>query len=154
MNEGVVSLSDDTLIAKLNVIDAEIRHEDELVGQRMTWLVISQSFLFGTFVALVGQKGVVGPAAGAVKLLLLLVPLVAVLLPVVLLVAMGAAFYAMAQWRAEQTRIFRTPEAKHVDWPHLRHRSLITALGQSLPIVVSIVFLLAWITILIQMATG
>ena len=124
MNEGVVSLSDDTLIAKLNVIDAEIRHEDELVGQRMTWLVISQSFLFGTFVALVGQKGVVGPAAGAVKLLLLLVPLVAVLLPVVLLVAMGAAFYAMAQWRAERNRLCEMPEGVQLDWPSGRLKAI------------------------------
>ena len=35
-------------------------------------------------------------AAGAVKLLLVLIPLVGVLLPVVILVAMGAAVYAMA----------------------------------------------------------
>ena len=62
-------MSDEALIAKLNMIAAEIMHEDDLVGQRMGWLVVSQSFLFGTFVALVGQKGVVGPAAGAVRLL-------------------------------------------------------------------------------------
>ena len=90
-------MGEDALIAKLNMIAAEIRHEDDLVGARMSWLVISQSFLFGTFVALVGQKGIVGPAAGAVKLLLLLIPLVGVLLPVLVLVAMCAAFYAISQ---------------------------------------------------------
>ena len=50
-------MSEDVLIAKLNMIAAEIRHEDDLIGSRMSWLVISQSFLFGTFVALVGQRG-------------------------------------------------------------------------------------------------
>ena len=33
-------LSDDALIAKLNMIAAEIRHEDDLIGQRMSWLVV------------------------------------------------------------------------------------------------------------------
>ena len=85
-------MDQESLIAKLNMVEGAIRHEDGLIGQRMSWLVISQSFLFGTFVALVGQRGgVVSGAAGAVRLLLLLIPLVGVLLPVVVLVAVGAA---------------------------------------------------------------
>ena len=36
-------MSEDSLIARLNMIDAQIRHEDDLIGQRMSWLVISQS---------------------------------------------------------------------------------------------------------------
>ena len=39
-------MDDATLIARLNMIEAEIRHEDGLIGVRMSWLVISQSFLF------------------------------------------------------------------------------------------------------------
>ena len=57
--------------AKLNLIAAQMRHEDELIGLRMSWLVISQSFLFGTFATLVGLQSVVGTAADAVKLLLI-----------------------------------------------------------------------------------
>jgi hypothetical protein len=41
------------------MIDARVRHEHDLISQRVSWLVISQSFLFGTFVTLVGQKGIV-----------------------------------------------------------------------------------------------
>ena len=144
-------MGEDTLIARLNMIAAQIMHEDNLIGARMSWLVISQSFLFGTFVALVGQKGVVGPAAGAVKLLLLLVPLVGVLLPVFLLLAMCAAFYAISHWRAERDRICEMPEAKQLDWPGLKHRSRVTVLGQLLPFAVSLGFALAWIVVLIKM---
>jgi len=36
-------MGDDSLIARLNMIDAQIRHKDDLIGQRMGWLVISQS---------------------------------------------------------------------------------------------------------------
>ena len=137
------------------MIAAEIRHEDDLIGVRISWLVISQSFLFGTFVALVGQRGgVVSGAAGAVRFLLLLIPLVGVLLPVVVLASMAAASYAISQWRVERDRITKMPEAKHLDWPRLRHRRQVTVLGQSLPFAVSIGFMLAWVAILIQMATG
>jgi len=40
-------MSERTLIARLNMIDAQVRHEDDLISQRVSWLVISQSFLFG-----------------------------------------------------------------------------------------------------------
>ena len=147
-------MSDDTLIAKLNMIAAEIRHEDDLIGARISWLVISQSFLFGTFAALVGQRGgVVRGAAGAVRLLLLLIPLVGVLLPLVVLAAIAAASYAISQWRAERERITKMPEAKDLDWPRLSHRRQVTVLGQLLPYAVSIGFMLAWLAVLIQMGT-
>ncbi len=33
-------MSEDSLIARLNMIDAEIRHEDDLIGQRISWLAL------------------------------------------------------------------------------------------------------------------
>jgi hypothetical protein len=134
-------LREDALIARLNLIASEIKHEDDLIGQRTTWLVISQSFLFGTFATLVGLRSVVGTAAGAVKLLLILIPAVGVFLPVLVLVAVGAATYAMSQWHAERDRICNLPEAQHLDWPNLKRCKLVTALGHSLPIAASVGFL-------------
>ncbi len=124
MNEG-------TLIARLNTIAAEIRHEDDLIGARVSWLMISQSFLFGTFVALVGLKGAV--------------------VPVLVLMAVVAATYAISQWRAELDRICELPEAQPLDWPDLKHRRLVTLMGHLLPIAGGLGFLLAWIVILIKM---
>jgi len=143
-------MSEDTLIARLNMIAVQINHEDGLIGQRVTWLVISQSFLFGTFVALVGLKGVVGPEAGAVRLFLTLIPLIGMLLPVLVLVAVGAATYAIWQWRAEHDRICKMAEAKQLDWPDLKHRGLVSLMGHLLPIVCAVGFLLAWLVILIE----
>jgi len=140
---------EESLTAKLNMIAAQMRHEDELIGLRMSWMVISQSFLFGTFATLVGLKSLVGTAADAVRLLLILIPAVGVFLPVLVLVAVGAATYAIAQWRAEHDRICNMPEAKHLDWPSLKHARLVTVLGHSLPIAASIGFLLAWLVILV-----
>ncbi len=147
-------MGEDSLIARLNMIEAQMRHENDLIGQRMSWLVISQSFLFGTFATLVGLRGVASEAAGAVRLLLVLIPLVGVLLPVLVLLAVGAATYAISQWRAERERICEMPEAKQLDWPRLRHGSLVTALGQLLPVAVSVGFLLAWLVILMIIEGG
>ena len=143
-------MDENSLIARLNMIAAQIMHEDNLIGQRMSWLVISQSFLFGTFATLVGLRVVVSEAAGAVRLLIILIPLVGVMLPVLVLVAMGAATYAISQWRAERDRILEMPEAKQLDWPRLKHQSRVNLLGQLLPFAVSLGFLLAWIVILIE----
>ena len=118
-------MSEASLIARLNMIAAQIMHEDNLIGARMSWLVISQSFLFGTFAALVGYTSGASAAAGAVRLLLILIPLVGALLPVRVLMAVGAATYAISQWRAERNRVCEMPEAKELDWPRLRHRSLV-----------------------------
>jgi len=119
------------LITKLNMIDAQIQHEDDLIGQRMSWLVISQSFLFGTLATLIGQRGLADP--GAVRLLLVLIPLVGGLLSVLVLAAVGAANYAMQQWRVAIDRICALPEARQLDWPRLRHRRRTTMLGDLLP---------------------
>jgi len=142
-------LREGSLIDRLNMIDAQLRHEDDLIGLRMSWLVISQSFLFGTFATLVGLRSVTGTAADAVRLLLLLIPTVGVFVPILVLVSVGAATYAMSQWRAEHDRICNLPEAQHLHWPSLKRQKLVTVLGNSLPIVASIGFLLAWLAILI-----
>jgi len=48
-------LTEDFLIAKLNAIASQIMHEDGLIGQRMTWLVMGQSFLFAAFASFIAQ---------------------------------------------------------------------------------------------------
>ena len=143
-------MKEELLIAKLNMIADQIKHEDNLIGARTTWLVISQSFLFGAFVALVGQIGGVSAAAHLAKLLFIVIPLLGVLLPVLILLAMGAATYAIKQWRVEIAQILEMPEAKELDWPRLKHWRLVTWLGNLLPVAASVGFLLAWIVIMIK----
>lgn len=103
------------LIPKLNMIATQINHEDDLISARVSWLVMSQSSLFGTYVAVVGVTHVVGREATAIHLLLDVIPVVGMLLPVLLLIAVGAAIYAMAQWRAERRRILSMTEAQNLD---------------------------------------
>jgi hypothetical protein len=138
------------MIAKLNLIASKIAHEDNLVGQRVTWLVMSQSFLFGAFAALLASMSH-GPAPAPVaNLLEIVIPLVGILLPFLVLLAVSAATAALSQWRAERARILETTEAKDLDWPHFEHRVGLL-FGQLLPPATALGFLLAWVAILIQM---
>ena len=143
-------MGEDVLIARLNKIDGQIRHEDDLIGQRMSWLVISQSFLFGTSVTLIEHRASTGEATSGFRVLRILIPLVGLLLPVLVLVALGAANYAISQWCAERDRICDVPEVKQLDWPRLRRQNTVSVLGNLLPIIGSVGFLLAWVVILIK----
>jgi len=144
-------VSEQLLLAKLNLIASEIKHEDDLIGQRTTWLVISQSFLFGTFVAVLALERGTGMAAAFAKLLLVLIPLVGVLLPIVVLLAVFAAAHAIQQWRAQQDHLCRTPEGKELNWPRLKHSTSVVLLGQLLPVAVAVGFVLAWVAIMITL---
>jgi hypothetical protein len=146
-------LSENSLIAKLNLIAFKIQHEDDLIGQRTTWLVMSQSFLFGAFVAVVAEVSRAGTVPPLARLLLLVIPLVGVLLPFLVLLAVGAATFALWQWRTERDRILVTPEAKDLDWPTLE-RAAVLVCGQLLPHVAALGFLAAWIAILIQIRSA
>jgi hypothetical protein len=146
-----LKLTEDFLITKLNAIAAEIKHEDNLIGQRTTWLVMGQSFLFAAFATLIEQVN--ANTAHVVKLMRVLIPLVGLLLPVLVLFAVSAATYAIWHWRAEHDQLCETLEAQGLDWPHVGHTTWVMITGQLLPIAVALGFALAWIVILIQLRT-
>jgi hypothetical protein len=141
------------MIAKLNLIASKIAHEDNLVGQRVTWLVMSQSFLFGAFAALLASMSHGTAPARVADVLEIVIPLVGILLPFLVLLAVGAATGALARWRAERARILATTEAKDLDWPCVEHR-LGLLFGQLLPPATALGFLLAWVAILVKMRAG
>jgi len=91
--------------------------------------VISQSFLFGTFVAVIGFGGRAGMAAAGVTLLLVVIPLVGGLVPIVILLSVYAAASAIQQWRAQHDRLCATPKGKGLDWLRLKHQNRAVALG-------------------------
>jgi hypothetical protein len=145
-----LALTEDLLITKLNAIASEIKREDDMIGQRTTWLVMGQSFMFAAFASLIVQVNA-STATRVVKLLRVMIPLVGLLLPVLVLLAVSAATFAIWHWRAEYGRICDILEKKGLDWPHVGHHTWVMIIGQLLPIVVSLGFTLAWIFILIQL---
>lgn len=146
-------MSEALLIAKLNLIASKIAHEDNLIGQRTTWLVMSQSFLFGAFAALVVEMNRAGTPGPMAKILRIVIPLVGVLLPFLVLSAVCAATFALSRWRAERARILTMPEARDLDWPEVDHRAVRVA-GQLLPLATALGFMLAWLAILVRIRAG
>jgi hypothetical protein len=143
-------LTEDFLIRRLSAIASAIEHEDNLIGQRTTWLVMGQSFLFAAFASLIGQGDVTALTRG-VKLMRLLVPLVGLLMPILVLLAVSAATYAIWRRRAEHDRLCKMLEAEGLEWPSVGPASWVAATGQVLPIAVSFGFALAWTVILLRL---
>ena len=84
------------------------------------------------------------------KLMLIVIPLMGLLLPFLVLLAVAAAGFALSHWHSEHDRILRMPEARDLDWPSLEHPAVLKAFGAVLPYATALAFLLAWIAILIQ----
>ena len=139
------SLSQELLRTKHEMLAAEIKHEDNLIGQRMTWLVISQSFLFGTFVTLLGQANL-----RSERLALTLVGLVGLGMPTLVLISVGTAISVIWRWRLQQERLYELPGAKELDWPRLKNWKRTMMLGHLVPILVPLGFLIVWTVILVR----
>ena len=111
---------------------------------------MGQSFLFAAFASIIAQ-GDVNAITRGVKLMRLLVPLVGLLMPLLVLLAVSAATYAIWCWRAEHERLCKVLEAKGLEWPSVGPANWVTLAGQVLPIAVSFGFALAWIIILMRL---
>jgi hypothetical protein len=145
-----LELMEDFLIRKLEAIASEIKHENDLIGQRTTWLVMGQSFLFAAFASLL-QQGDVTAITRGVKLMRLLIPLVGLLMPVLVLLAVSGATYAIWHWRTEHDRFCKVLEAKGLEWTAFGPTTWVTVSGQVLPIAVALGFAVAWTVILIRL---
>jgi hypothetical protein len=145
-----LELTEDFVITRLNAITSAIEHEDDLIGQRTTWLVMGQSFLFAAFASLI-QQGNLSAITRGVKLMRLLIPLVGLLMPVLVLLAVSSATYAIWRWRAERDRLCKVLEAKGLEWPSVGPTTWVTVIGHVLPIAVSFGFTVAWTVILIRL---
>jgi hypothetical protein len=124
---------------EVNAIVSAIEHENDLIGQRTNWLVMGQAFLFAAFASL-PQQGDVHVITRGVKLMRFLIPLVGLLLPVLVLLAVSAATYAIWQWRSEHNRLCKVLEAKGLEWPSIGPASWVVVTGQVLPIAVALGF--------------
>jgi hypothetical protein len=143
--KGGCTVSQELLLAKHNMLSAEIKHEDNMIGQRMTWLVISQSFLFGTFVTLLGQTH-----QRDVRLGITLVSLIGLVMPLLVLISLSKSISLIWYWRLQQERLYELPGAKELDWPRIEKWKQTVMLGHLVPILVPLGFLIVWAVILVR----
>lgn len=127
-----------------------IEHEDNLVVQRLSWLVASQAFLFTAYAITTNGLSSVDPKAGGqyaeqAALLFRLIPTVAICLALLIYISILAALRAIRQIR-------RLYQAKPVspDVPPIQTAATTRLLGLSAPLLLPLLFVSVWFVLLIN----
>ena len=143
--DGPVPLS---ALEYYNLMRERIEHEDNLVVQRLSWLVASQSFLFTAY-AIVTNGLTAQPAQPAcshfmeqLQLLFQFIPVVGTLTSVLIYVSILAAVAAMRRLRNS----YRSRFGKDDDLPIQTHPS-IRLFGYSAPLLLPLVFTIVWLVL-------
>jgi hypothetical protein len=126
------------------LIQARLSHEDDLVNQRVSWLVNSQSFLLTAYaITLNGLAADASkPLAVVQRKLLDLLPVVGVACVLLVCVALVGGLCALAELR----RFAATNYPK--DRLFLISKPTTQFLGVSAPVLIPIVFLAIWLAVL------
>jgi hypothetical protein len=137
-------MTDPDVDTLFQVIRSEIKHEDDLIGQRVSWFTASQAFLLTALaIAHQGKTSLPTPANNA---LFPLIPIVALSSSILIFCGVLAGIGALFQWRARLLTLSR----RFPDVPRLMNDGWIMALGWSVPVALPVVFIIAWVYLLIH----
>jgi len=142
-----------TALEYYNLIRGRIEHENNLIMQRLSWLVASQSFLFTAYaIALNGLAVPALPASvqGYVRQqidVFHLVPVVGILTCALIYVSILAAFGAMREMR----RLYRTRvHAEQAGLPDVQSSASTQFFGAAAPVWLPLVFIAVWLFLLVR----
>lgn len=127
-----------------------IEHEDNLIVQRLSWLVASQAFLFTAYAITTNGLSAVDPRVASVYqeqvgLLFRLIPTVAISVALLIDVSILAALRAIRQLR----RLYQV-RATSVDMPPIQTGATTRLLGLSAPLLLPVLFVSVWLILLIN----
>jgi hypothetical protein len=128
----------------MQIIQGRLAHEDDLINQRISWLVSSQSFLLSAYaITLNGITGAKDHPHGAIQEKLIgFLPLVGIACVILVLLALVGGLYAIKDLR--QLAVERFPK----DLFYLVCKQRWQLLGVSAPALIPFVFLVIWMAIL------
>ena len=131
------------------IVRSQIEHEDNLVGQRLSWFVAAQSFLFTAYAITVSniRPEINGPPSKIQQPMLIVVPLVALLTSLLLSITIIAGLVAIANLR----RLFDSHVAKPAQHqlPPIQGYRDTRVFGQAGPILLPFIFAAAWIYLIV-----
>jgi hypothetical protein len=129
---------------RLEALRRRIEHEDDLINQRLSWLVASQAFLLTAFAISLNAPPVAkSPAYAAVNEMLVgLLPPAGIACILVVGLTVAGAIWSLAEIRALARRI-SGPD----DLP-VHSRPFIRRLGLAAPVAIPCVFLALWLALL------
>lgn len=125
---GPPVLTEESCRFRLGRFDGQIRIEFELIGHRMTWLVISQSFLFSAFATTLGLADRADGVGHATKALRLLLPWLGMLAALLAGIAIAAAHAVIIRLKGRRDDLEQEAErafgydrlgVSGSTWPHL-----------------------------------
>jgi hypothetical protein len=126
------------------LIQARLSHEDDLINQRVSWLVNSQSFLLTAYaITLNGLAADASkPLAVVQRKLLDLLPVVGVACVLLVCVALVGGLCALAELRRFAAKKYPKDRLFLISKPTTQF------LGVSAPVLIPIVFLVIWLAVL------
>ncbi len=130
---------------RYRLVRQQIEHEDNLISQRLSWLLGSQSFLFTAYaISLNGPTQMrLKPYESAVGLLILLLPLVAILSALLIGLAVLAGMWTMRKLRLG----FR---AALSDLPPVQSTGGALLIGQFAPAFLPAMFIIVWLLLMLR----
>jgi hypothetical protein len=129
---------------ELPVIQSRLAHEDDLINQRISWLMSLQSFLLTAYaITLNGLAGDIGrPEATVQRKLLELLPTTGIACVILVGIAVIGGMFALSELRRIAIEKFPSDRVDIICSPRIQF------LGISAPILIPLVFLFIWIAIL------
>jgi hypothetical protein len=130
---------------KLEALRRRIEHEDNLVNQRLSWLVASQAFMLTAFAISLNAPltSRLPSYTAANSALIALLPYVAIACVVIILFTLAGAIWSMKTLRIQAAAI-TLPN----DLP-VQSKRAIRGLGLAAPIGIPIVFLIFWVVVIV-----
>jgi hypothetical protein len=125
------------------VLRNEVKHEDDLIGQRVSWFTASQAFLLVSLA--IANRGETDMPSPANNILFPIVPIVALSSSILIFVGVIAGIGALAQWRGRLRAVAR----RHPELPYVKYERLIVPAAWSAPLLLPVVFILAWLYLLV-----
>jgi hypothetical protein len=121
----------------------EVKHEDDLIGQRVSWFMASQAFLLVSLA--IAHKGETDMPTSANNNLFPLVPVVALVASILIFLGVLAGTMALQQWRVR----LKDLAARHPELPYVKYESFIVPAAWSGPLVAPLAFIAAWLYLLL-----
>ena len=137
-------------LERYKLVRQQIEHEDNLVSQRLSWLLGSQSFLFTAYAITLN-----GPAQIRSKeleqhigLLLLILPLVSIISAFLIWVAVLAGTWTMYKLRRMYEREFVQFFGSRI--PPVQSTGGALILGHFAPVILPAVFMVVWLLLMLR----
>jgi hypothetical protein len=150
MNSSSFTSEQTSAVEIYRLFRGRIEHEDNLIVQRLSWLVASQSFLFTAYaITTNGLTSLEQKYTGGIleqgELLFRLIPTVAISVALLIYISILAALRAIRQIR----RLYQQKNPPS-DLPPLQTAATTRLLGLSAPLLVPILFVSVWLVLLMN----